>query len=67
MNPVNYANGLLAELAFVTKKADKDAIKAELSWASEEIQKLDVAALEGEAKHFFSDVATRLAAALDAK
>lgn len=65
MNPVNYANGLLTELTWRTKKAEKDAILSELKWASEEIRKFDTSLLQGEEKHFFSDVVSRLAAVLD--
>jgi hypothetical protein len=67
LNPFNYADGLLRELEFATKKADKDAVKSELAWAAEEIKKFDASGLEESERHFVSDVATRLAAALEAK
>jgi hypothetical protein len=67
VNPVNYADGLMRELTFVSKKADKDAILKELSWASEEIKKFDVSTLEEEGKAHFSDVVSRLAEVIDVK
>jgi hypothetical protein len=65
VNPVNYADGLMRELTFVSKKADKDAILKELSWASEEIKKFDVSALEEDGKAHFADVVSRLAEVID--
>ena len=67
MNVINYVDGLLRELAFYTKKADKDAVLKELAWASEEIKKADVSALEEDAKAHFADVVSRLAEVIDAK
>ena len=67
MNPVNYADGLMRELTFVSKKADKDAILKELSWASEQIKSFDVSTLEEDGKAHFHDVVSRLAEVIDAK
>lgn len=67
MNPINYADGLMRELTFVSKKVDRDAILKELSWASEEIKKFDVSSLEEDGKAHFSDVVSRLAEVMDTK
>lgn len=67
LNPFNYADGLLRELEFTTKKVEKDAVKAELNWAAEEVKKFDTSGLDDAARHFVSDVATRLASAIEAK
>jgi hypothetical protein len=67
MNVVNYVDGLMRELTFASKKADKDAVLKELSWASEEVKKVDVSALEEDAKTHFHDVVSRLAEVMDVK
>jgi hypothetical protein len=67
MNVVNYADGLMRELTFYTKKAEKDAVLKELAWASEEVKKFDVSALEEDGKAHFHDVVSRLAEVMDVK
>lgn len=66
-NPFNYADGLLKELESATKKADKDAITADLAWVAEEVKKFDTSSLDDDARHFVSGVATRLAEVMDGK
>jgi hypothetical protein len=67
VNPFNIAKSYLDDLDNAAKKADKDALKAQLPALSEEMQKFDTSGLDEFGRHFVSDVATRLAAALEAK
>lgn len=67
MNPFNIAKALLDSLDSATKKADKDAIKAQLGWAANEIAKFDTSGLGPDERHFVSDVAERLATTLESK
>jgi len=67
MNLVNYVDGLMRELTFYTKKAEKDAVLKELSWASEEVKKFDVSTLDEDAKAHFAHVVSRLAEVIDSK